>query len=164
MNIKIYDIHFKKLVAWLLPSVLRTPVTFAVLYALLGPIISIYNLFLVSRRSNLYRLMITPQVCYVEMALNDKYDSSARRIQIVKPKRYDPIFLYRKLESKPVYLYRKTEISKPKTWLYLKGESTKFQYDFIVRVPFQVTFDENEMKAVIDSYILPDKFYKISIV
>jgi hypothetical protein len=108
--------------------------------------------------------MITPQVCYVEMALNDKYDSTERRIQIIKPKSYEPIFLYKKIENKPIFLYRKTETAKVKAWLYLKGESTSFQYDFIVRVPFQILFDVNEMMAVIDNYALPDKIYKISIV
>jgi hypothetical protein len=97
------------------------------------------------------------------MALNDKYDSVNRRIQIVKPKNYEPLFLFKKIENKSVYLYKKTEVAKPKTWLYQKGETQSFQYDFIVRVPVQIIFDENEMRAVIDSYILPDKIYKISI-
>ena len=163
MNIRIFDINFKKLVTWLVPPILRTPTVLAILYALVAPVIYVYNLFLVNRRSNLYRLMITPQVVYVESALNDKYDSTERRIKIIRPKSYEPIFLYKRIENKPVYLFRKVE-SKAITWLYLKGESTKFQYDFIVRVPFQVSFDVNEMSAVIDNYILPDKIYKISIV
>ena len=164
MNVKIYDIDFKKLVIWLVPAALRKPAVLALLYALTAPVIYAYNLFLINRRYNLYRLMITPAVCYVEMALNDKYDSVDRRIRIIKPKSYDPIFLFLKIENKLAYLYRKIEAGKPKTWLYQKGETATFQYDFIVKVPVQVLFDINEMMAVIDAYILPDKIYKISIV
>lgn len=164
MNVNIYNINFKKLVVWLVPSVLRRPTLLALLYALVAPIIYVYNLFLINRRSNLYRLLITPQVCYVEMALNNKYDSVDRRIEIVKPKNYEPLFLYRKIENKPVYLYKKTEVAKPKTWLYQKGETLTFQYDFIVKVPIQIIFNEKEMRAIIDGYILPDKIYKISTV
>jgi hypothetical protein len=163
MNERIYDIAYKKLVNSLVPQVLRKPKMIALLYALVNPVVYVYNLFLINRRSNLYRLMITPQVCYVEMALNDKYDSSARRIKIARPKSYNPLFLYKKIENKPVFLYKKNE-GAPKTWLIQKGEASSFQFDFIVQVPATVVFDINEMMAVIDSYILPEKVYKISIV
>ncbi|MFL5747210.1 MAG: hypothetical protein ACJ751_21225 [Niastella sp.] len=164
MNERIFDINYKKLTTWLTPAILRKSKTMALLNALVSPVVYIYNLFLINRRSNLYKLMITPQVCYVEMALNDKYDSSNRKIKIVQPKRKDPLFLYKKLESKPVHLFTKGEATKPKTWLYQKGEASAFQYDFIVQVPATVSFNMNEMSAVIDNYILPDKVYKISIV
>lgn len=164
MSDRIYDINYKKLALWLWPAVLRKPALLGLLNALITPVIFIYNLFLINRRANLYRIMITPQVCYVEMALNDRYDSNERRIRIVKPKSYNPIFLFRKAETKPVFLYRKSEGGKPKTYLYQKGETGAFQYDFIVQVPVMVAFDINEMMAVIDGYILPDKIYKISIV
>jgi hypothetical protein len=164
MNQRIFDINYKKLVTWLVPEVLRKAKITAVLNALTNPAIYIYNLFLINRRNNLYKLMITPQICYVEMALNDKYDSSNRRIKIVQPKRKDPLFLYKKPENKPVYLYNKAEVSKPKTLLYQKGEASAFQYDFIIQVPATVAFNMDEMMAVIDIYILPDKVYKISIV
>jgi hypothetical protein len=164
MNQRIFDISYKKLTTWLVPEVLRKSKTMALLNALVSPVVFIYNLFLINRRNNLYKLMITPQICYVEMALNDKYDSSNRQIKIVQPKRKEPLFVYRKVENKPVFLYTKSETAKPKTWLYQKGEASANQYDFIVQVPATVAFNMNEMTAVIDSYILPDKEYKISIV
>ena len=164
MNQRIFDISYKKLTTWLVPEVLRKSRTMALLSALVSPVVYIYNLFLINRRNNLYKLMITPQVCYVEMALNDKYDSSNRQIKIVQPKRKDPLFVYKKIETRPVQLYTKVEASKPKVWLYQKGEASAFQYDFIVQVPATVSFNMNEMTAVIDGYILPDKVYKISIV
>lgn len=164
MNERIYDISYRKLVSALVPQVLRKPKILALLSALVNPVVHVYNLFLINRRSNLYRLMITPQVCYVQMALNDKYDSAARRIMIKQPKSYNPRFLYKKAENKPLYLYRKAEMTRPKSTLIMKGEASAFQYDFIVQVPATVAFDINEMMAVINNYILPEKVYKISIV
>jgi hypothetical protein len=164
MNERIYDISYKKLVNSLVPQVLRKPKMLALLSALTNPVVYIYNLFLINRRNNLYKLKITPQVCYVEMALNDKYDSSNRRIKIIRSKSLNPIYLYKKIESKPHFLYRKVETDKPKTWLIRKSEASDFQSDFIVQVPKDVAFDENEMRAVIDNYILPDKVYEISTV
>jgi hypothetical protein len=165
MNVRIYDINFKKLVTWMVPQVLRKPKWMALLNALASPVVYIYNLFLINRRNNLYRLLITPQVCYVEMALNDKYDNGDRRIKIIRPKSYDPLYLFQRIEKEAVYLYRKnTATAGQRQWLFQKKEASAFQYDFIVQVPATVAFDMNEMTAVIDSYALPDKFYKISIV
>jgi hypothetical protein len=165
MNERIYDINYKRLVTWIVPQVLRKPKTMGLLKAMVSPVVYIYNLFLINRRNNLYKLMITPQVCYVEMALNDKYDNSNRKIKIVRPKSYDPLFLFQRVERKPVFLHRRnTATAQQRQWLYQKGEASAFQYDFIVQVPATVAFDMNELTAVIDSYILPDKVYKISIV
>ena len=164
MNARIYDINYKKLVTWMVPQVLRKTRLLVLLNVLVSPVVYIYNLFMINRRNNLYKLLISPQVCYVEMALNDKYDSSNRQIKIEQPKRKDPLFLYKKIERRPVHLFTKGEITKPRTILYQKGEASAFQYDFIVKVPATVAFNMNEMTAVIESYILPDKVYKISIV
>lgn len=149
----------------MVPQVLRKTRLITLLNVLVSPVIYIYNLFLINRRNNLYKLLITPQVCYVEMALNDKYDSSNRKIKIEKAKTYDPLYLYQRIEQKPVYFFRKnTATDQQRQWLYQKNEASAYQYDFIVKVPATVAFDLNEMMAVIDNYILPDKVYKISIV
>jgi hypothetical protein len=165
MNARIYDIKYKKLVTWVVPQVLRKTRLTVLLNVLVSPVVYIYNLFLINRRNNLYKLLITPQICYLEMALNDKYDSSNRKIKIEKAKSYDPLYLYQRIEQIPVYLYGKnTATAGQKQVLYQKKEASAYQYDFIVKVPTTVVFDVNEMMAVIDNYILPDKVYKISIV
>jgi len=162
MNEQIYDISFRNLVNALVPQVLRKPKMLAVLSALVNPVVHVYNIFFLNnRKSNLYRLMITPQICYIEMALNDKYDHFERRITIKKPKSYNPLFLYKKSENKPLYLYRKIQTDKPNPSLILKGEAGSFQYDFIVQVPETLVFDKNEMRAVLDNYILPEKVHNI---
>jgi hypothetical protein len=165
MNVRIYDINHKKLVTWLVPQVLRKPRLMVLLNSLVSPVVYIYNLFLINRRNNLYKLLITPQICYVEMALNDRYDGVNRKIEIQRPKSYDPLFLYQRIEKEPVFLFgRNSATAGQRKWLYQKKEASAFQYDFIVKVPATVAFNMNEMTAVIDSYILPDKVYKISIV
>lgn len=163
MNTNIYNINFTKLVHWMVPEVLRKPRMMALLNTLVTPIAYLHNQFITNRRSNLYKLLITPQVCYVEMALNDKYDPEERRIRIVLPKSYNPQFLYKRIENKPIYLFRKSHIQPGQyTWLVQKGEASTFQFDFIVKVPPTVVFVQEEMRAVINSYILPEKVYKIS--
>lgn len=164
MNESIFDINYNKLSTWLTPVVLRKPKTMAFINTLVSPVVFIYNLFIINRRSNLYKLMITPQVCYVEMALNEKYDPVRRRITIAQSKRKDPVFLYEKIENKPVSLFTKMETEQSKTILFQKGEASSFQYDFIIKVPKTISFNMDEMSAVVDGYILPDKVYKITTV
>jgi len=162
MDAGIYEISFKRLVTWLVPEVLRRQRMMALLNALVTPVANIHNAFITNRRNNLYKLLITPQVCYVEMALNDKYDPTGRRISIVSPKSYDPLFIYRRVEAKPVYLDRKNAVTNnDKIWLYQKGEVNSFQFDFIIKLPSGMVVNKDEMRAVVDSYILPEKTYTI---
>ena len=163
MNENIYDIDFKNLVNWLVPEVLHKPRLMALVSALVTPVVFLHNQFKTNRDNNLYKLLITPQVCYMEMALNDKYDKDDRRIKIVRPKTYEAMFVFQKIENKPAYLYRKSETTAPHSWLYKKGEASDNQYDFIVKVPSTITFDMDEIMAVVDGYMLPDKFYTINI-
>jgi len=164
MNVNIYDINFKNLVDWLVPKVLHKPRLLAFVSGLVTPVAFLYSQFKTNRDNNLYKLLITPQVCYMEMALNNKYDKDDRRIRIVRAKTYEGLPMYQKIENKPVYLYRKNETATPDNRLYLKGEASANQYDFIVKVPATIVFDLMDMRAVINSYMLPEKFYMISII
>ena len=165
-NNKLYDIKLKKLVVWLLPTPLRRSKMTAWLTALTHPIAILYDDFIAFRKAMLDRLVITPQVCYLEKLLNDRYDPIVRDIKVVDGTSYPPLFLYRKAEAKKVYLYRKSETQRPKTYLYTKREVGQFTHDFIVSVPARVksgpSFKESEMKALIDAYKLATKIYTIA--
>lgn len=162
MNVRIYDINFKKLVVWLLPKPIRKPVHVAWLMALLSPVVGLYNVLLAFRTSVLYFLSITPQVCRLQKLLNDRYDNDLRRIVIVDGKEYDPVFIYRKAENKPVWLFRKSE-GKP-LWLYTKAETGATAVDFIVLLPVFVVADLNEMRGLIKRFKLASKTFKIQYV
>ncbi len=157
-----YNINFKTLVIWLLPSVLRKPRVIALAMNFIGGIVKIYNSLMAFRVSMLYKLTISPQVCFLEKALNDRYDDLLRRITISDPKQYDYLYVYRKSENKPQYIYKRSE-SKP-VWLYTRAETARFQVDFLILIPVAVLFNANELKALVDSYKLASKKFKVKIV
>ncbi|MDI3319118.1 hypothetical protein [Pinibacter soli] len=162
-NKNIYNLDIKKLAIILTPVILRKRRFIAWLAALVTPIDYVYKLFVRFRGDMLYRLQITGQVCYVEKMLNDRYDTIQRRIYIRQAKEYPPLFLYQKIEGKPVILYTKAE-QRDKTFLYTKAESGKDTVDFIVYVPAIINFNEKELLALVNTYKLAGKTYKVSYV
>lgn len=159
---KIYDVDFMKLAEWLIPSMLRMPRLLAFVTALVTPVADLYSRLLVLKSTIEYRLTITPQVCYMEKALNDRWDVSLKRIRIVDAIEYSAIPFFLKIENKPVTFHLKSE-AQPVV-MYSKGETAQFTVDFIVEVPYDVAFDMAEMRAVVDSYKLAGKTYKIQTV
>jgi hypothetical protein len=161
VNVKRYIVNFAKFVTERIPLEFRFDDVIAFVNVIVSPIVAIYNKLLSFRDSILYKLTITPQVCKLEKMLNDRYDNGDRRIYIVDGSEYLPLFLFTKPELQPVFIYRKSETSKPKTFLNLKGEVSQFTFDFVVFVPVDVSFDENEMSALLNYYKLATKFFKI---
>jgi hypothetical protein len=156
------NIDFKKLVIWLLPTPTRRPALIAWIMGLIAPAIRLYNQFISFWQYSIYRLSITPQVCYLEKALNDKYDTQLRRIIIVDALEFEGVPFYRKPESKPVVIYKKTEGTA--LVLYTKSESSIFGVDFIIEIPNDVVFNSTELTAFVNSYKLATKLFKIRIV
>jgi hypothetical protein len=161
MNVKRYIIDYSKYVVQRIPVQIRFPEVIALLMVLALPIIFVYNGLIAFRNQLIYKLTITPQVVYLEKLLNDRYDDAQRRIYITDGNEYDPLYLYMKAELKPLTLYTKGEVLKPKKFLFLRGESGEFPYDFIVYVPADAVFDETEMTALVNGYKLAGMFFKI---
>jgi hypothetical protein len=157
----IYNVNWVKLVKMLTPIVLRQNPLTCFIKAFTHPFIILHNDFIsYSNRVN-YHLQITPQVCYLEKALNDKYDLVHRRIFITDAPEYLPIILFRKSENKKLLIKRKTE-GNPQV-LYTKPETALFGVDFIVNIPVGIVFDANELKAFLQVYKLATKTFKIKI-
>lgn len=155
----IYKIDFNRLILWLLPASLRIAPLTTFINAMVTPVMSMYNSFTIFRESMIYRLTITPQVCYLEKLLNDRYDPIARRIYIDKPMQYSEWYLYQEDEQKPEYLF--TEPEAQPMFLYTEGETSLLAVDFIVKVPASLTFNEIEFNAILAAYKLPDKEHAI---
>jgi len=153
------SIDFRRLILWLLPVNLRTTVHDAWLRALYAPLRSIYSLFIARRDANLYWLFITPQVCYLEKMLNDRYDSAERRIYITDSTPVTPVYIYLEEEQKPVYIY--TEEEQKPVYIYTEAEINAGRADFIVNVPASVSYNDREMQALLDRYKLAGKRYEI---
>lgn len=158
---RIYIVDWQKLATWLMPPALRDAELLGFVKALVAPISNLHNRFLTYRNYINYQLTITPQVCYMEKALNDRYDVDDRRITIVDAAEKTPVVLFTKPENKPIKLYTKAEnIHKV---FFTKGETAQFTVDFIVKVPVMVDFDVNEMTQFVNSYKLPGRTFKIMI-
>lgn len=157
---KIFKIDFKKLAQWLLPFKLRKKAVLAFLYAMFAPLETLYKLFTRNRDNNLYRLLITPQICYLEKFLNDRYDFAARRIYIGEGIYNSVVYFYMLLEDKKVWMC--TRLEGNPLFLYMLGETTSTDTDFIVHLPDGLVYDENQMRGEIDSYKLAGKKYQIA--
>jgi len=156
------EIDYKKLAKWLVPIPLLGKRILAFINATVFELKVIYNAMLKQRDNFKYYLSITPQVCYLQKMLNDRYDYFDRRITIDDGQSFDALYVYQKLENKPVFLFQKSENQTP-VYLYKKNETGNDADDFVVNVPVAVLFDEPEMKALINTFKLAGTVYSIEI-
>ncbi|RYZ24637.1 MAG: hypothetical protein EOP49_45735 [Sphingobacteriales bacterium] len=162
MNDRIFNIDYDKLIAWLVPRRIRKVRLHRYLRIVVSGVNFLYQDFRRFRKAKLYELMITPQVCYLERMLNDRYDFTQRRIVIVDSQDKPPFYIYQHAELKPKFISRTTE-NKPK-FIYTAGESGLLQDDFVVLVPAAVSFNANEMRSLVKRYKLAGTRFKIQIV
>jgi len=149
-----FRIDFRKLAILLLPIPLRKVKTIRFLHALLSPTAQVHSQFSKNRESHLYDLSITPQVCYLEKALNDRFDYVERRIYIQDSVHPSVFYIYRSVEDKPYYMDGVKFIYGHKDYL---AEKT----DFTVFVPNTLEFDTNEMVALLNKYKLASMKFRI---
>lgn len=157
----IFNIDYNKIIQWLQPKAIRHPLTMAWLRLLVSPVAKAHQLFKRNRANNLYMLGITPQVCYLEKMLNDRFDFGSRRIRIGDPAGQDVWFAYQEEELKPEVMYQESE--EQPVYTYSDNEAGVITTDFIVYVPASLSFNENEMKALLDMYKMAGKRYKIEL-
>lgn len=150
---KIFNINYNALIRWLVPVELREPVTMAWLQVINWPVIKLYQSFTRNRAANLYRLSITPQVCFLEKMLNDRFDNTDRRIYIDQAIERPPVYLYQDDELKPVYLNERP--------LYQDTEFAINLDDFVVYVHNEIIFEFNEMRSLIILYKLSGTQFSI---
>lgn len=154
-----YNIDFTKLVAWLTPKALRKVKFAVIMKAVVFPLIGLHNTFMKYRKAKLYQLQITPQVCYLERLLNDRFDYTLRRITIGDAEWHLPSFIFQDDELKTLPLYTEDE-NKPHA-LYTEGEAGIALNDFVVLVPMAISFADAEMRALLDFYKLFGTKYTI---
>jgi len=159
-NRPIYDFDWKKLTRWLIPVVLRQPKLLALVTASTSGLKYVHSRFLNYKYETEYDLTITPQVCYLERALNDRFDYNQRRIKVILGVYYPPLPLFLKAEAKPLRLFTKAEGNKQ--LLFRKNETAQFTSDFIVQVPRFLSFDSDEMSALVNKYCLAGKLFSIN--
>lgn len=123
------------------------------------PVVQLYNLFLLYRTAVIYDLMITPQVCYLEALLNDRYDYTDRRIYIDDVIEQAPLYIYADAETHPIDLYTDSEALPVD--LYTEGEGGDYADDFVIMVPAALVFSRIEMTSLVMLKRLPGMKFKI---
>lgn len=148
----LFNVDFNAYTRAMLPFLMRKPKTLAFLSVLMSPIKSLYNLFKKNRDQNLYFLDHNAQVVRMEAVLNDRWDEGLRRITITDGTAKEALIIYREDETKPaVYLF--TDAENNPVALYQDSELDEGD-DFVVNVPIDIVFDEDEMKALVNKYRL----------
>lgn len=124
-------------------------------------LITDFTNFYVKKR---YDLAFNGQVVYLEHVLNDFFDEVDRGIYISdSPEAAESNYLFNEVEgNEETYLFNVSELQSP-LYLYNQQELT-FWPDFIVNVPAAVSFNNNQMTALINRYKLAGKNYIINIV
>lgn len=109
--------------------------------------------------SKLYEMSITPQVCYIEKALNDYYHlTGIRRIYIAEPLVVEGKFFFRKLDKKDFHFI-------DSTFFVDDTHYNNYDTDFIVVIPVMqgvpVVQKSNTMFALIEKYKMVGKLFSI---
>ncbi len=159
MNVNIYNIDYSKLIGWLTPQELRKNKLRRLLNIMVAPVVVVYQLFLLYRTAKLYQLKITPQKCYLELLLNNRYDFTLRRIYIDDGVDRPPFYIFQNAELKPKFIRQRSENLPAR--IYTSGESGSIADDFIVFVPLGLVFEEPEMTSLIKVYKLAGTKFKI---
>lgn len=146
----IYRITYSYLVRWWTPKYLRQDFWLTFVGVLIQPVATLWRGFMSFRRDKNYQLTITPQKCYLEQLLRNRWDSTLRRIYIDDGIDKPPFYLYQTAENKPVFINPVT----PVKWLYTTAENFDLVDDFVVYVPMDVVFDESEMRSLLNAYKL----------
>ena len=155
----IYQIDFARLLLMWMPADLQLKSWMCWLKSLLYPLNNIYQDFLKFRKTKLYELSITPQVCYLQGMLNDRYDYTLRRIYITDAEEFLPLYLAMDAEADPLWLA--TDAETDPIWLPTDGETLLFADDFIIMVPVSLVFNNDEMKSLTSKYCLAGMKFKI---
>ena len=149
-----FNVNYKKLVLLLIPTFLRKPKLVAYLHCLTKPVDELYYQWKQKREDDWYKLKHNGQRCKLRKVLNDKLDSTLRRIYIDDGTSYPRKYIYTPAEQKPVYL--------GKMYIRSNSEYQNTGVDFIVFVPTEIAETQiHYLRYLINYYKLAGKRYRI---
>ncbi|MDK7376059.1 hypothetical protein QP519_11000 [Weeksella virosa] len=147
-----YNLDYKKLVVQLLLIFWRKKRLIAFVQVAVTPIIRLHEQFKRARLDDHYQIDHNWQKCYLQKALNDRFDVSERRIRIVEGKLYDRKYIYTHGEKKPKYLGR--------IYLRVSSDFADKGYDFTVDMN-RVSADVYDIEALVRFYKLEGTRFNI---
>lgn len=158
----------KRLTAMLLRGAFLT----AFIELVVSPIVLVKVAFDSFRANNVYLLTHNSQVCYLEAALNGLFDNVDRRIYINDPYRDLIVWLGSEGEvgtsvpfDVPTWTASEGEVGATlypsPIWLYTESETLFSDYDFYIWIPSTVTYNINQLTALVNTYKLPGRTWAI---
>lgn len=161
---RIFETNISKLAERLLPSELFSQSGVALVKAVVSPIEFLRGEMLIYREDKKYWVGITPQVCYLQKALNDAIDYDERRIFIENTAKNDVTLIHQDAANKPLVIhtddYYNTHPEVPVPKIHLDGSYVGGSADFDVFFPFQLTEKQYyTARKILDDNKLPDKSY-----
>lgn len=160
---KLFQIDLDRLALWLIPPKLRRNLLFALVKCLISPIKQVFSELLQYREQTRYWMTITPQVCYLERALNDMFDLEQRRITLTDTTEYLVPLIHPDNAQQPI-VTQPEGVGRDREILRIHPESVYDDVgaDFNVNVPFSLSLnDENRLKSILMEYKLVSKRFKI---
>ena len=159
-----YDINIAKLAIQLLPMCLRGNKTKAFVKAFAEPLKYMKESFEAFRATKDYRLTHNSQVCYLQAALNDRFDPLLRGIEVQDGDgNNEGVIIYKRSEDKPLTIYE-IEEEKP-VIMYQRNFGGSRAVTFKVKVPRRLSLNdglsEYEVSAVVNEYKLASMRYQI---
>lgn len=149
-----YNLNFSNLTRQLPPALLRKPKMLAwlrTLHLLLNDVNLDFTSYIEEKRKE---VSFTGQTIVLEKLLNESYPAAADGIWIDNAGTFhDPGYGYLKAEGQPHpgFGYLKSEGQPHPGFGYLKAEDSG-AVNFTVNVPVSVSFDETDMRVLIDKY------------
>lgn len=140
------------------PPRLRKHFSLALLRSLIAPIQHLYNSFYDYFAKVKYELIFDGTVIYLEHILNDTFDPTNRAIYIDDAIDSEAVVLFNLAENNEnTYLYN---IAENESATILFNESEAFA-DFTVMVPQALTFNQDQMIAMVKKYKIAGKKFTI---
>ncbi len=158
-----FNLDFERFRELQVPDFKRKPKQLQWIFAFIKPLKDLYDVFLAFRDDKLFDVAFTSQVIYLEHLLNVKFDPTNQTIFIDNViDDFIPNFLFTTAEGQPPDFIFTTAEAEPPVFFLTTAELFG-EVDFIVNVHVSVTFNEDEMKAVVNFYRLAGKRFKIVI-
>ncbi len=153
----IYNTDFNRQVSLLLPTFKRKTKMVNFLKSLIKPLIELYQSFKRFRTDSLYKINHNGQVVYLQKVLNDRFDTTLRRIYISDGLFNNPTYVFPYEDGKDIYLNTQ--------YIFNETELEFKDVDFVVVLPADMTVSDEEdirMRSLINYYKLASKTYKIT--
>ncbi len=157
--VNIFKIQYNDLATTLLPTFLRKGHILSLAKALVAPLVTLYNNFILGRDNNLYSLGVTGQVCSLRRMLNKEIDKEKSRIRIEGS---EQIAYSLRVPNEDIVPAKFLEVNNDD---YLKAWNPKNilagSNRFFVYLPFEIYKDTNIIRqatSLLEKYKLVSKY------